>query len=109
MCGIAGVVDFRPGAAVPGHLLEAMGKVIEHRGPDQGAVFHDGGVGLVARRLKIIDLSPAGSQPIPNEDGSIQLVYNGEIFNHEPLRRELEVLGHKFRGRCDSEVVVHAY
>ena len=109
MCGIAGVVDFRPGAAVPGHLLEAMGKVIEHRGPDQGAVFHDGAVGLVARRLKIIDLSPAGSQPIPNEDGSIQLVYNGEIFNHEPLRRELEVLGHKFRGRCDSEVVVHAY
>jgi asparagine synthase (glutamine-hydrolysing) len=109
MCGIAGVLDFRPGAAVPGHLLEAMGKVLEHRGPDQGAVFQEGGVGLVARRLKIIDLSPAGSQPIPNEDGSIQLVYNGEIFNHEPLRRELEVLGHKFRGRCDSEVVVHAY
>ena len=109
MCGIAGVVDFRPGAQVPGHLLEAMGKVLEHRGPDQGAIFQDGGVGLVARRLRIIDLSPAGSQPIPNEDGSIQLVYNGEIFNHEPLRRELEVLGHKFRGRCDSEVVVHAY
>src|SRR5262245_36128937 len=109
MCGIAGVLDFRPGAAVPGHLLEAMGKVLEHRGPDQGAVFQDGGIGLVARRLKIIDLSPAGSQPIPNEDGSIQLVYNGEIFNHEPLRRELEVLGHKFRGRCDAEVVVHAY
>src|SRR5262249_34402886 len=56
-----------------------------------------------------IDLSPAGSQPIPNEDGSIQLVYNGEIFNHAPLRRELELLGHRFRGRCDSEVVVHAY
>ena len=83
--------------------------MLEHRGPDQGAVFHDGGVGLVARRLKIIDLSPAGSQPVPNEDGSIQLVYNGEIFNHEPLRRELEILGHKFRGRCDAEVVVHAY
>jgi asparagine synthase (glutamine-hydrolysing) len=109
MCGIAGIRACRPGAAGPGHLLEAMGKVLEHRGPDQGAFFQDGGVGLVARRLKIIDLSPAGSQPIPNEDGSIQLVYNGEIFNHEPLRRELEVLGHTFRGRCDAEVVVHAY
>ncbi len=109
MCGIAGVLDFRPGAVIPGHLLEAMGKVIEHRGPDQGGFHQDGGVGLVARRLRIIDLSPAGSQPIANEDGSIQLVYNGEIFNHESLRRELTVLGHTFRGRCDAEVVVHAY
>jgi asparagine synthase (glutamine-hydrolysing) len=109
MCGIAGVVEYREGSQVPGHVLEAMGKVIEHRGPDQGSTFQDGPVGLVGRRLKIIDLSPAGSQPVPNEDGSIQLVYNGEMFNHEPLRRELEVLGHRFRGRCDSEVVVHAY
>jgi asparagine synthase (glutamine-hydrolysing) len=109
MCGIAGVVEYREGYQTPGHVLEAMGKVIEHRGPDQGSTFQDGPVGLVGRRLKIIDLSPAGSQPVPNEDGSIQLVYNGEIFNHEPLRRELEVLGHRFRGRCDSEVVVHAY
>jgi asparagine synthase (glutamine-hydrolysing) len=109
MCGIAGVLELREGQSVAGHLLEAMGKVIHHRGPDQGAIFQDGPVGLVARRLKIIDLSPAGSQPIPNEDGSIQLVYNGEIFNHEALRRELEVLGHRFRGRCDAEVVVHAY
>lgn len=109
MCGIAGVLEFRPGQTVPGDLLEAMGKVIEHRGPDQGGAFQDGAIGLVARRLKIIDLSPAGSQPVPNEGGSIQLVYNGEIFNHEPLRRELQVLGHTFRGRCDSEVVVHAY
>ena len=109
MCGIAGVVEYREGSQVPGHVLEAMGKVIEHRGPDQGSTFQDGPVGLVGRRLKIIDLSPAGSQPVPNEDGSIQLVYNGEMFNHEPLRRELEVLGHRFRGRCDSEVVVHAW
>jgi len=109
MCGIAGVLEFREGQSVAGHLLEAMGKMIHHRGPDQGATFQEGPIGLVARRLKIIDLSPAGSQPIPNEDGSIQLVYNGEIFNHEALRRELEVLGHRFRGRCDAEVVVHAY
>jgi asparagine synthase (glutamine-hydrolysing) len=109
MCGIAGVLEFREGQSVAGHLLEAMGKMIHHRGPDQGATFQAGPIGLVARRLKIIDLSPAGSQPIPNEDGSIQLVYNGEIFNHEALRRELEVLGHTFRGRCDAEVVVHAY
>ncbi len=109
MCGIAGILEFRDQQAVPGHLLEAMGKVLEHRGPDQGGTYQDGGIGLAARRLKIIDLSPAGSQPIANEDGSIQLVYNGEIFNHAALRRELEVLGHRFRGRCDAEVVVHAY
>ncbi len=109
MCGIAGVLEFRAGRTVPGHLLEAMGKVIEHRGPDQGGIFQDGSVGLVGRRLKIIDLSPAGSQPVPNEDGTIQLVYNGEMFNHAPLRRELLALGHRFRGHCDSEVVVHAY
>ena len=71
MCGIAGVLEFRPGRPVASHLLEAMGKVIEHRGPDQGGYYQDGPVGLVGRRLKIIDLSPAGSQPVPNEDGSI--------------------------------------
>ena len=109
MCGIAGVFEFRPGAVTAPNVLESMAKMIEHRGPDQGAVFQDGPIGLVARRLRIIDLSPAGSQPIPNEDGTIQLVYNGEIFNHEPLRKELQALGHRFRGRCDSEVVVHAY
>ena len=109
MCGIAGVLEFRDGPPVPTHLLEAMGKVIEHRGPDQGGLYQDGPVGLVGRRLKIIDLSPAGSQPVPNEDGAIQLVYNGEMFNHESLRRELLALGHRFRGHCDSEVVVHAY
>jgi asparagine synthase (glutamine-hydrolysing) len=109
MCGIAGVLELRPGQTVAPHLLEAMEKVIEHRGPDQGGIFHDGPVGLAARRLKIIDLSPAGSQPVANEDGSVQLVYNGEIFNHDALRRELQVLGHTFRGRCDAEVVVHAY
>ena len=109
MCGIAGVLELRPGRTVPTHVLEAMGKVIEHRGPDQGAVFQDGPVGLAARRLRIIDLSPAGSQPVANEDGTIQLVYNGEMFNHDALRQELQALGHRFRGRCDSEVVVHAY
>jgi asparagine synthase (glutamine-hydrolysing) len=109
MCGIAGILEYRDGQTPPTHVLEAMGKVIEHRGPDQGGSYQDGPVGLVARRLRIIDLSPAGSQPISNEDGSLQLVYNGEIFNHETLRRELEALGHKFRGRCDAEVVVHAY
>jgi asparagine synthase (glutamine-hydrolysing) len=109
MCGIAGVLELRPGRTVEPDLIEAMGKVIEHRGPDQGGVFLDGPIGLVGRRLKIIDLSPAGSQPLSNEDGTIQLVYNGELFNHDRLRRELETLGHVFRGRCDAEVVVHAY
>lgn len=109
MCGIAGVLEFRENRTVPVSLLERMAKVMEHRGPDQGGVYQEGPVGLAARRLRIIDLSPAGSQPLANEDGTVQLVYNGEIFNHEALRRELQALGHSFRGRCDAEVVVHAY
>jgi asparagine synthase (glutamine-hydrolysing) len=109
MCGIAGILEFHAERAVAPHLLEAMAKVIEHRGPDQGGIVHEGPVGLVARRLRIIDLSPAGSQPYASEDGAVVCVYNGEIFNHAALREELSALGHRFRGRCDGEVVVHAY
>lgn len=107
--GIAGILEFRDGRTVPGHLLEAMGKVIEHRGPGQVGLWHDGPVGLLARRLKAVDPAPTDAEPLANEDGAIRLVYDGEILNHEPLRRELEVLGHKFRSRRDGEVVVHAY
>src|SRR5437870_4554319 len=85
-----------------------MSATLVHRGPDSDGSFVDGGVGLAARRLSIIDLE-GGDQPIANEDGTIHVVQNGEIYNHEELRRELEAAGHRFRTRCDTEVLVHLY
>ncbi|MEN3335995.1 MAG: hypothetical protein V7641_5360 [Blastocatellia bacterium] len=123
MCGICGVVDF-DGQPVDRPVLKRMAEVIEHRGPDgEGFYFNDppacretgsGGqfrgprVGLAARRLAIIDVA-AGHQPIGNEDGSVWAAYNGEIYNFNDLRVELEALGHTFRTHCDTEVIVHAY
>jgi len=108
MCGIAGVLEFSAERAVPAHVLKAMAEILVHRGPDDEGFYQDGPVGLAARRLKIIDLE-GGHQPMPNEDGTVWVVYNGEIYNHATLRRELQILGHRFRSRCDTEVVVHAY
>jgi asparagine synthase (glutamine-hydrolysing) len=107
MCGIVGVVD---PDAVDGSV-EAMCASLAHRGPDDAGVrsWADHGVTLGHRRLSIIDLSPAGRNPMPNEDGSVWVVHNGEIYNHAELRRELERLGHRFRSSCDTEVIVHAY
>src|SRR5213082_4206178 len=85
-----------------------MSATLVHRGPDSDGVFLDGGVGLAARRLSIIDLE-GGDQPIANEDGTVHVVQNGEIYNHEELRRGLERAGHRFRTRCDTEVLVHLY
>src|SRR5437016_4274739 len=85
-----------------------MSATLVHRGPDSDGSFVDGGVGLAARRLSIIDLA-GGDQPIANEDGTVHVVQNGEIYNHEELRRELEAAGHRFRTRCDTEVLVHLY
>jgi asparagine synthase (glutamine-hydrolysing) len=113
MCGIAGLVTpFRDGP--PRAALSAMASAISHRGPDDEG-FHvcttrDAGhwIGLAHRRLSIIDLS-TGHQPIGNEDGSVQVVFNGEIYNFEPLRDELIGLGHRFATRSDTETIVHAY
>jgi asparagine synthase (glutamine-hydrolysing) len=88
--------------------LEAMSATLVHRGPDSDGTFLGDGVGLAARRLSIIDLA-GGDQPIANEDGRIHVVQNGEIYNHEELRRELERAGHRFRTQCDTEVLVHLY
>ena len=88
--------------------MRRMTDTIVHRGPDDDGYFFDGPVGLGMRRLSIIDLE-GGSQPIANEDGSIRIVYNGEIYNYRELRRELEAAGHVFATRADTEVVVHAY
>lgn len=107
MCGIAGLVEFQ--GAPEEATLRAMERSILHRGPDEGGFWRSGPVGLVHRRLRIIDLSPLGAQPMANEDGQVQVVFNGEIYNHHALREELMKLGHVFRSRSDTEVLVHGY
>ena len=92
MCGIAGVLNFNGEPASP-ILLRRMGDAIVHRGPDGEGQFVDGPCGLAHRRLAIIDLSPAGHQPMATKDGRFVLTYNGEIFNFQELRIELEALG----------------
>jgi asparagine synthase (glutamine-hydrolysing) len=106
VCGICGIAR-RTGAAERAEL-EAMAATLEHRGPDSDGFLVDAEVGLGARRLSIIDLD-GGDQPIANEDGTVHVVQNGEIYNHEELRVELERAGHRFHTRCDTEVLVHAY
>jgi asparagine synthase (glutamine-hydrolysing) len=107
MCGICGVYDFNHQAAEPG-LVRRMNAVITHRGPDEDGYYFDGPVGLGMRRLSIIDLA-GGSQPVYNEDRSVAIVFNGEIYGYVELRDELERLGHRFTTRSDTETVVHAY
>jgi len=108
MCGIAGIVDFT-GRPVAVGDLKAMNDVIRHRGPDDEGVYVDGSVGLASRRLAIIDLSPAGHQPMANEDGTLLVVHNGEIYNFLELVPVLEARGHRFHSKTDTEVVLHAY
>src|SRR5262245_46400277 len=108
MCGIAGVVYAAPHRPVSAEVLGAMGASIAHRGPDAEGIWREPGIGLVHRRLSILDLE-GGNQPIGNEDGSIQVIFNGEIYNFHELRRDLEARGHLFRTRSDTEVLVHLY
>jgi asparagine synthase (glutamine-hydrolysing) len=109
MCGIAGIVRRDPEARIDSGLLRTMAGAIRHRGPDDEGLWFGAGAGLAHRRLSIIDLSPAGHQPMPNEDETVWLVFNGEIYNFEELRKRLERSGHAFRSRTDSEVIVHLY
>jgi asparagine synthase (glutamine-hydrolysing) len=108
MCGIAGILYRDASRPVEPALLQALGDSIAHRGPDAEGFWSAPGVGLVHRRLSIIDLS-GGHQPLGNEDGSIQVVFNGEIYNFEALRADLEARGHRFRTHSDTEVLVHLY
>ena len=108
MCGIAGYLNFRGQVANP-IVLETMAARLAHRGPDGAGMQVCGAAGLAHRRLKIIDLTEAARQPMPNEDESIWLTYNGEIYNFQEIRRELEGLGHRFRSATDSEVILHGY
>jgi asparagine synthase (glutamine-hydrolysing) len=106
VCGICGIAS-AVGAVDPARL-EAMSATLVHRGPDAHGSFVDDGIGLAARRLAIIDLEH-GDQPLANEDGTVVVVQNGEIYNHEALRGELERAGHRFATRSDTEVLAHAY
>ncbi|WP_096366764.1 MULTISPECIES: XrtA/PEP-CTERM system amidotransferase [Thiohalobacter] len=108
MCGIAGIFDTRGMMSIDEGLLSRMNELQFHRGPDEGGVHVEPGVGLAHRRLSIIDLS-GGHQPLFNEDGSVAVVYNGEIYNFHELTDELIKAGHRFRTRCDTEVIVHAW
>jgi asparagine synthase (glutamine-hydrolysing) len=109
MCGIAGIVSLGPDAPpVARSQLARMAKALAHRGPDEFGVYRDARAGLTHARLSIIDLT-SGQQPLANEDGTLWIVFNGEIFNYVELRGELEGLGHRFRTRSDTEVIVHAW
>ncbi|MDH4100573.1 MAG: asparagine synthase (glutamine-hydrolyzing) [Nitrospirota bacterium] len=108
MCGIAGIYNLN-GEPVSPVLLRKMTDAIAHRGPDGEGFYTDSFVGLGHRRLAIIDLSPAGHQPMVTQDKQYALTYNGEIYNFQELRAELESLGHHFHSRTDSEVVLNAY
>src|SRR6266542_4885269 len=118
MCGIAGFSSERP---LPRSLLEAMNERIRHRGPDDEGIWvagrtalggwtnASGKVGLAQRRLSIIDLSPAGRAPMANDDETLWITYNGEVYNFREIRKVLEASGFRFRSQTDTEVVLKAY
>ena len=107
MCGICGVVHL-DGKPVTHNLLQEMNDLLRHRGPDGEGYFIDDNIGLAMRRLKIIDI--AGSdQPLANEDESIQVIFNGEIYNYRDLRGGLTSRGHRFRTDGDGETIAHLY
>ncbi|MEQ1844473.1 MAG: asparagine synthase (glutamine-hydrolyzing), partial [Nitrospira sp.] len=108
MCGIAGIVHSDQSQKVPQELVKAMCDRIVHRGPDDFGVFTGGHVGLGMRRLTIIDLH-TGHQPIANEDKTVWIVFNGEVYNYRALRDELQRKGHQFSTATDTEVIIHLY
>ena len=111
MCGIVGYIN-HSGQPIAPSTFKGMVRLLEHRGPDdEGMRFFSGSpyVAMGHRRLSILDLSSAGHQPMPNEDQSLWIVYNGEIYNYQEVRRDLESKGHRFRSRSDTEVLVKAY
>ncbi|MCX5732860.1 MAG: asparagine synthetase B, partial [candidate division NC10 bacterium] len=107
MCGISGKLYFDSTRPVEREALERMNASLAHRGPDDAGIYCVGAVGLAHRRLSIIDLSPAGHQPMTNEDGTVWIVFNGEIYNFPALRADLVRRGHRLRSRTDTEVILH--
>ena len=108
MCGIAGIFDGRDRGEIDRRLLERMNASLLHRGPDAAGLHLEPGLGLAHRRLSIIDLS-TGQQPLYNEDGSVVVVFNGEIYNFQELAKELAACGHTFRTHSDTEAIVHGW
>ena len=108
MCGVVGIYSFDKEQPINQAILEKMNLVQHHRGPDEDGVHIEPGVGLAHKRLSIIDLSH-GQQPFKSDDGSVILIYNGEVYNFMSLRKELEATGHQFHTHCDTEVILHAW
>jgi asparagine synthase (glutamine-hydrolysing) len=108
VCGIVGINNLTKYHPIDQPLLERMLGLIRHRGPDEFGIYRDDRIGLGSARLSIIDLS-TGSQPIANEDETVWIILNGEIFNYVELRPELEAQGHRFTTTSDTEVIVHLY
>ena len=108
MCGIAGIVEFGRGARASASALRDMCHAMTHRGPDDEGLYSDGCLGIGMRRLSIVDLA-TGHQPISNEDGSLWIVFNGEIYNHQALREQLVARGHRYSTHSDTETIVHAF
>lgn len=109
MCGICGAYNFQDDAPVSAELISRMAASIAHRGPDDSGQYLAGPLGLGFRRLSILDLSPAGHQPMGDPAGRVWVVFNGEIYNFRELRRELEALGATFVSQCDTEVILRGY
>ena len=108
MCGITGIFDTRSGSAVSHAVLQRMNDALHHRGPDEGSLHLEPGLGFGHRRLSIIDIA-TGQQPLFNEDGSVVVVFNGEIYNYQSVMAELQAAGHVFKTKSDTEVIVHAW
>jgi asparagine synthase (glutamine-hydrolysing) len=111
VCGITGILAFADHFAVGHEVVERMRDTLKHRGPDDAGSWHEPEqrCALGHRRLSIVDLSPAGHQPMSNEDGTVWIAFNGEIYNHLDLRRELEAKGHVYRSHTDTETIIHLY
>src|SRR5690349_21240544 len=112
MCGICGLLSLGPSPEpIDDALITRMTESLAHRGPNDHGVWRAGRIALGARRLSVIDLSQAGHQPMSNEDGSIHITYNGEIYNFRELRNTFRLVerGHQFRSRTDTEVLIHLY
>src|SRR5438270_9452883 len=108
MCGLCGIAYADRDRAVTGAQLSAMCDCLDHRGPDDSGVHLAGNVGLGHRRLSIVDLA-GGHQPMSNEDDSIWIVFNGEVYNHADFRPALTARGHRYHSRCDTEAILHLY
>src|SRR5467141_3139264 len=109
MCGIAGKLNVDGQQPVDPALIDRMLALIGHRGPDSQGKYLSGPIALGHRRLSILDLSELGAQPMRNEDGTVWIVFNGEIYNYLSLRSELLKRGHLFRSMTDTEVIIHLY